>query len=79
MHHPSELMHSITVAHSRLPGWTDFALPRLSAHVTTIDAVITPIMKPVSSKLYMSPSPIPYLAIMLRNSANHFEITTGSS
>ncbi|KAK1624087.1 major facilitator superfamily domain-containing protein [Colletotrichum phormii] len=36
----------MTVAHSRLPGWTGFALPRRSARVTTIDAVIMPIMKP---------------------------------
>ncbi|KAK1853139.1 hypothetical protein CCHR01_04277 [Colletotrichum chrysophilum] len=50
MHHPPELIHSMTIAHSQLLGWTDFALSRQSARVTTIDAVIMPIMKPVSSK-----------------------------
>jgi hypothetical protein len=46
-----ELTPWITIAYSRLPGWASFGFPFLLEFVTTIDAMIWPIMKPVSSKL----------------------------
>lgn len=66
IHQPFALTHPIEFAYSRLPGCTDLAFLRLLRRITTIDAVIIPIMKPVSLKLCRSSCQIPYLAIMLR-------------
>ena len=69
----------ITVAYSRLPGWACLALPQPSEVVTTIVAIIMPIIKPVSLKLYESSLRMPYLTLMLCTSANYSRITFGSS
>ena len=51
--------------HSLFPCCTDFGRPRLSEAVTTEPVDIWPIIKPASSKLNVSSSRIPYLALML--------------
>jgi hypothetical protein len=76
---PLALTPWISVTHSRLPGWIFFRLPRFSEPVKTIWPCIAPIMKPVSSKLYVSSSPIPYLALVLATSSNQGVMTRGSS
>jgi hypothetical protein len=58
------LMPWMTVVHSWLPGWTAFGFPCLSEAVTTALVDIWPIMKPVSSKLYVSLSWMLYFALM---------------
>ena len=63
--HPVALMPWITVAHSLLPDWITLGNPHLSEVVTTDPTVMWPIMKPVSSKLHVSSSSMPYLAFML--------------
>jgi hypothetical protein len=68
--HPVALMPWITVVHSLLPGWTCFGRPDLSEAVTTAPVDIWPIIKPVSLKLYVSSSKIPYLALMLATRLN---------
>jgi hypothetical protein len=60
----------MTVIHSRLPGCTDFGLPRLSEPVTTMPLAIMPIIKPVSSKFQISGRSMPYFAIMFCTSLN---------
>ena len=57
----------------------DLLFPFRSARETTIVALITSIMKPVSSKLLKSPSAIPYFAFMFRTRLNHALISSGSS
>jgi hypothetical protein len=68
--HPFALMPWISVVHSRLPCWTDLGHPRLSEAVTTSAVDIWPIMKPASSKLYVSLSWMPYLALTLATRLN---------
>ena len=80
MAQPKAFTPQITITHSRLPGWACLALLlRPSKVVTTIVAMIIPIIKPVSSKLYKSSSKIPYLTLTLYTRANHSRITFGSS
>jgi hypothetical protein len=64
------LMPWITVVYSLLPGWTCFGCPDLSKAVITAPVDIWPIIKPVSLKLYVSLSRIPYLALMLATRLN---------
>ena len=52
---------------------------RLSKPVTTFIDPITPIWNPVSSKLCISSSWTPYLALVSSTSLNHALITSGSS
>jgi hypothetical protein len=77
--HPSALIPWITVVHSRLPDWTILGFPRLYAPVTTSCDDITPIIKPVSSKLYVSWSKMPYFSFTERTSLNQSPITCESS
>ena len=76
---PDALIHLIVVTQSRLPGCTVTARPTVSALVTTLDVAATPIMNPVSSKLYTSCSSIPYLWRVSSTSLNHAVIVIGSS
>jgi hypothetical protein len=62
-----------------VPGWTCFGRPDLSEAVTTAPVDIWPIIKPVSSKLYVSSSRIPYLALMLATRLNQPCTTLESS
>jgi len=64
----------ITVTHSRSPGWMISGLARFSAPVATFMELITPIWKPVSSKLCTSSPWIPYLVIVYSPGLNHFSI-----
>ena len=68
--HPVALIPWMTVAHSLLPGWIVFSRPRLSKAVITAPRVIQPIIKPVSSKWYVSLSQILYLAFILATRLN---------
>ena len=77
--HPVAFMPWIAVTHSRLPCCTVFGRPRRSAAVTTAPVDITPIMKPVSSKLCTSLSWTPYLALVSSTSLNHAPVSAGSS
>ena len=77
--HPSALMPWITVVHTRLPGWISLAFPRLYAPVTTNCEDVTPTMKPVSSKLYVSSSRMPYFSLMERTRQNQLPMAYGSS
>lgn len=70
MAHPVELMHWMTVTHSRLPGWTYFGHPCIEEAVTTAPWLIQPIMKLVSPELYVSSSWMLYLALMLVTGLN---------
>jgi hypothetical protein len=69
----------INVTHSRSPGWIRLGLTRLSEPVTTFIMLITPIWKPLSSKLCTSSSWMPYLALASSTSLNHALIISGSS
>jgi hypothetical protein len=77
--YPAAQMLWITVTHSRAPGWTSSGRARLSEPVTTFIKLITPIWKPVSSKLCTSSSWTPYLALVSSTSLNHAPIISGSS
>ena len=77
--YPAAQMLWITVTHSRSPGWIISGWVRLSEPVTTFIDLITPIWKPVSSKLWMSLSWILYLALVSLTSLIYALITSGSS
>jgi len=79
MAQPKALTPWIIVAYSRLLGWACLALLRPSEVVTTIEAMIMPIINLVLSKLYESSSRIPYLTLILCTSANYLRIIVGSS
>ena len=53
---PAALTQTTLVTYSLLPCCRDFGFDRWSDAVTTTDELCMPIMKPVSSKLYMSSS-----------------------
>jgi hypothetical protein len=69
----------ITVTHSRSPGWNSSGRAPLSAPVTTFIEPITPIWKPVSSKLCTSSWWTLYLAWVSSISLNHAPIISVSS
>ena len=69
--YPLALTALIAVTHFRLPGWLVLGLPFLSDVMITLEVEITPIWKPVSSKLKISSSVTPYLAIVSLTSLNH--------
>jgi hypothetical protein len=48
---PFAFTASMTVTHLMFPGWIVLSLPFLSEVVITFEVDITPIWKPVSSKL----------------------------
>ena len=52
------------LVHSRSPCCTAFGRPRRSEPVTTAPVDITPIMRPDLSKLWVSSSRVPYLALL---------------
>src|ERR1051326_3051880 len=79
MYHPCELMPWTTVTQSVFPGCLREGAELLSALVTTLEFMITPIWKPVSSKLKMSASQTPHLFLVFRTSLNHASTATGSS
>ena len=68
--HLVALMPQMTIAHSLLLGQIVFSRPRLSKAVITALGAIQPIIKPVSSKLYVSLSQILYLAFILATRLN---------
>jgi hypothetical protein len=72
-------MPAMAIAYSLLPSWIAFSCERLSKAVTTMPVQIWPIMKPVSSKFYVSASTILYLALVLPTSSNQACILLGSS
>jgi hypothetical protein len=76
---PLAFTASIAVTHFRLPSYLVLSLPFLSKVVITFKVKMTPIWKPVSSKLKMSSSITPYFAIMSPTSLNHKLISFGSS
>jgi hypothetical protein len=76
--HPLALTPAILVTQPRFTGCRLF-VPRFSGPVKAIWLWITSIIKPVSSKLYMSSSRMPYLAFVLATSSNQDVITRGSS
>jgi hypothetical protein len=59
------LMPLMTFGYSRLPGCTAFGCAHRSESVTALPGDITPSIKPVSSKLYVSSSSALYLAFIL--------------
>jgi len=77
--YPAAQMLWINVTHSRSPGWIRSGLARLSEPVTTFIVPITPIWKPLSSKLCTSLLWTPYLALVSSTSLNHAPIISGSS
>jgi hypothetical protein len=76
--YPLALTASIIVTHFRFPGCFVLSLPFLSDDVITFEVEITPIWKPVLSKLKMSSSATPYFAIVSPTSLNHKLISFGS-
>ncbi len=76
--HPCVFIHSIAVTHSRFPGYKVTGL-FVREPVITFAVLITPIWKPVSSKLYMSSVWIPYFSIVFYISRNQSRIRVGSS
>lgn len=76
---PVEFIHSIVVTHSRLPGWIRWGFLGILDLVTTLVVAIRPIAKPVSSKLKMSSSRIPYFIQTFSSCSNHPFITCGFS
>jgi hypothetical protein len=80
MAQPRALAPWITGTHSGLPDCATRALDRSrSAFVTTMQLEIMPIMKPVSSKLNTSSSPMPYFVCVSSTSLNQSPISRGSS
>jgi hypothetical protein len=77
--HPLTLTASIAVTYVRFPGCFVLGLPFLSDVVITLEVEITPVWKPVSSKLKMSSSVTPYFAIVSPTSLNYKLISFGSS
>jgi hypothetical protein len=69
---------SIAITHFRFPGCFVYSLPFLSEVVITLEVEITPIWKPVSSKLKMSSLRTPYFAIMSPTSLNYLLIVSRS-
>jgi len=70
----------ITVTYFRLPGWAYLALLlRLSEVVTTIVAMIMPIIKLVLLKLYELLLRMLYLTLTLYIRVNYLRIIFGSS
>ena len=67
---PSTHTPQINMTYSVLVGLTCFSLPSLSVAVTTLEAEICPIQKPVSSKLQMSSGRMPYLSTVFFTSVN---------
>jgi hypothetical protein len=76
--HPLALTASIAVTYFRFPSYFVLSLPFLSDVIITLEVEVTPIWKPVSSKLKMSSSATPYLAIVSPTSLNHKLISFGS-
>lgn len=78
--HPPALMHSITVVQRRSPGYMTVARPTVSTTTTFEDpGLAIPIAKPVSSKLYVSRSLIPYSIGISLTRLNHSVMILGSS
>ena len=77
--HPFALTASIAVTHFRFPSCFVLSLPFLSDVVITFEVKMTPIWKPVSSKLKMSSSATLYFAIVSPTNLNHKLISFRSS
>jgi hypothetical protein len=77
--HPLALTALIVVTYFRFPGCFVLSLPFLSDDMITFEVEITPIWKPVLSKLKMSSSTTPYFAIVSPTSLNYKLISFGSS
>ena len=75
---PEAQTHSIAVTYSRLPGCTETGFPALWDSQTTLVVVITPIWKPVLSKLKISLSTMLYLALIFCTSQNQLRIIAES-
>ena len=72
MAQPKAFTPWITITYSQLLGWAYLALLlQLSEVVTTIIAMIMPIIKPVLLKLYKLSSRIPYLTLTLYIRVNY--------
>jgi hypothetical protein len=77
--YPLALTASIVVTHFPFPSCFVLSLPFLSDDVITFEVEMTPIWKPVSSKLKMSSSATPYFTIVSPTSLNYKLISFGSS